>query len=147
VPDPIAAMLDDIKTLTKVVAPISGNEPIVLVASAARAKTMPLDKRIDLSSFVILPSNAVAENDLIAIAPRAIASASDSVPVTEVSFEALLHLDTDPQNIGTPGTPPVVAAPSQTIYQGENIALKTRMMASWAKRDPRAVSWMTVTNW
>ena len=27
---------------------------------AARAKTTPLDKRIDLSSFVILPSNAVA---------------------------------------------------------------------------------------
>jgi hypothetical protein len=58
--DPLAAMLADIRALTKVVAPVSGNEPIVLVASAARAKTTPLDKRIDLSSFLILPSNALA---------------------------------------------------------------------------------------
>jgi hypothetical protein len=151
--DAEAAMIADIRTVVTAVAPVAGNEPILLIASPARARTMPLNTERDLSSFVILQSSAVADDDLIALAPRAIASASDSIPETITSRETLLHMDTAPVNISTPGDvgppalPAVVAWPTISTYQTDNIALKVRMMVSWAKRDPRAVSWLTATNW
>ena len=62
-------MIADIETLIAVVAAISGTEPIVLIAAPARAKTMPLRAlalALNSSSFIVLPSAALAPGDLIA---------------------------------------------------------------------------------
>lgn len=144
VPDASNAMVADIKTLVSVVAPVAGNEPIVLVASPARAKTMPLDKQIDLSSFIVLPSSAIADDDLIAIAPRAIVSATGGTPEITTSKEALLHMDTVPADIGSGAG---VAAAAVSVYQSGQLALKCRLSVAWQLRDDRAVAWLTTTNW
>ncbi|WP_187434760.1 hypothetical protein [Bradyrhizobium cytisi] len=147
--DPTAAMIADIKTLTRVVAAVSRTEPIVLLAEPARARTMPLDA-IGLalnSSFVILPTNGIAADDLIAVAPPAIVSATGTTPQISESTESLIHMDDMPTNISTDGTPPLVAATSQSLFQTDMLGLRVRWPVTWAKRDPRAVAWLTTTAW
>ena len=144
------AMIADIETLTGIVAAVSGTEPIVLVAAPARAKIMPL-RSVALAlnqSFIILPSSAVAADDLIAIAPQAIVSAADGAPEISVSRETVLHMeDSNPENIGSVGTPAVVAAPARSMFQSAVVALKCRMEVTFAKRDPRACAWLTTSAW
>ncbi len=147
--DPTDAMIADIATLTAVVAAVAGTEPVVLIGAPARARTMPL-RSVALAmdtSFIILPSSAIAPGDLIAIAPGAIVSATDSVPEISVSRESVLHMETNPQQLVSAGTPPVVAAPQQSLFQSDALALKCRLPITWGRRDPRAVSWLTATGW
>ena len=143
------AMIEDIETLTAIVAAVSGIEPIILVAAPARARTMPL-RSIALalnSSFVILPSSAIAPTALLAIAPGALVSATDSVPEISVSRESVLHLSDTPQQLVTAGTPPTIASPSTSLFQTDALALRCRLPVSWAKRDSRAVAWLSTTVW
>ena len=54
----------------------------------------------------------IPDKRFIAIAPSAVVSAYSSTPQLEKATNALVHLDDfSPANIGTPGTPNVVAAP------------------------------------
>ena len=145
--NPADAMVADIKTLVAIVAPVAGTEPIVLIASPARAKTMPLHLVALEDSFIVLPSNAIAAGDLLAIAPSALVSVVDGVPEISVSRETVLHMSDAPTNIGMTGTPPTMAVPTQSLFQSDVLALRCRMFATWAKRDPRAVAWLTTTNW
>jgi hypothetical protein len=148
--DPTEAMIADVSTLTAVVATVSGTEPIILIAAPARARTMPL-RSVALSaaasSYIILPSAALAPGDLIAVAPKAIVSAMDSVPEISARRETVLHFDDTPANIGSAGTPPVVAAPVQSMWQTDCVALRCRLPAAWARRHPNSVAWLTATAW
>ena len=148
--NPTDAMIADIETLTAVVAAVSGTEPIILVASPARAKAMPLRSialALSSSSFVILPSSAIAPAALLAIAPGALVSATDSVPEISVSRESVLHLSDTPQQLVTAGTPPTIASPSTSLFQTDALALRCRLPVSWAKRHPASVAWLSTTNW
>jgi hypothetical protein len=71
----------------------------------------------------------------------------DSVPALSASKETLLHMSDSPANIGVAGSPNVVAAPSQSMFQSDLMALKIRLAASWALRDPRGLAWLTTTAW
>ncbi|WP_456737208.1 MULTISPECIES: hypothetical protein [unclassified Bradyrhizobium] len=146
--DPAAAMIADIETLTGVVAVVSGTDPIILVAAPARARTMPL-RSFTLAtgqSFAILPSNAVAPDDLIAIAPSAVVSATGSIEVG-VSTDAVLHMSDTPTDLGTAGTPNVPATPAKSLFQTNCVGLRPRLELTWARRHPASVAWLTTTAW
>jgi hypothetical protein len=66
------------------------------------------------------------------------------VPEIELSSLAVVHMDTTPSPISTPGTPNVVASPVRSLWQTNTVAAKISFNASWALRDSRALAWMTV---
>ncbi|MFZ1896313.1 MAG: hypothetical protein WAU59_19920 [Rhodoplanes sp.] len=54
-------------------------------------------------------------------------------------------MDTAPLPIADgAGTP---AAPTHSLWQSNAIGIKLTFGASWALRDPRALAWMTVSEW
>jgi len=144
--DPTDAMLADIATVAAGVAHAAGNSPITLVANPVRAIMLKLRTPRDLP-MTVLASSAIAPADLVALAPSAVVSATDGVPEISAAKATLVHQDDAPTNIGTEGSPNVVAAPTISTYQTDALALKCRMQASWARRDDRAVAWLSATGW
>jgi len=94
--DPHAAMLADISALLTAVAPVGG--PVTLIASPARAGTIPLLARG--GTVPVLASSAVAAADLIAVATDGLASALSSI-VADASQESMIHMSDTPLAIGT----------------------------------------------
>ncbi len=139
-------MLADIATVAGGVAPVAGNSPITLVANPVRAMMLKLRAPRDLP-VTVLASSAIAPADLVAIAPSAVVSATDGVPEISAAKATLVHQDDAPTNIGTEGSPNVVAAPTISTYQTAALALKCKMLASWSRRDDRAVAWLSATGW
>jgi hypothetical protein len=127
--------------LTAALAPISAGPP-VLICSPQHAGILRIYGGYGLQGIPILTSAAVG-NDVLAVAPEAICSAFAAIPEVSSSIETTLHLSDTPVDIGTPGTPPVVAAPVKSMFQTDSVALKLQLEASWAKRDPRALAWLT----
>jgi HK97 family phage prohead protease/HK97 family phage major capsid protein len=69
-------------------------------------------------------------------------------PEFEVSEVATLHMeDTAPANIGSAGSPPVVAAPVQSMFQTAQIAIRMLASVTWAMRRPQMVQYLTGANW
>ncbi|MCK1447756.1 hypothetical protein IVB34_34460 [Bradyrhizobium sp. 2] len=142
---PIAAMTNDVAAVIGAVSAVSGNTPPVLIANPARAATLRLYGGAGIGAMTILASPAIAPADLIAVAPDAIASATGSTPQMSASRDSVLHYeDGTPVNIGDLSG---VAAPSQSIFQTDCVALRVKLPASWARRDDAAVSWLTAANW
>ena len=143
--DPVAAMMADVAALIGGISAVSGNTPPVLIANPARAATLRLYGGAGIGAMTILASPTIAPADVMAVAPDAIASATGSTPQMSASRESVLHYeDGTPVNIGDLSG---VAAPSQSIFQTDCVALLVRLPASWARRDDRAVSWLTATGW
>jgi hypothetical protein len=127
-----------------VVAQVSGNTPIALVAHPTRALTMGLRFPRELP-VEVLGSSAVAATLLIAVAPAALASATGDITIDASREVGALHMeDQAPLPINETGT---LAAPVYSVFQTDSVALKLHMSASWALRDARAVAWLTTTAW
>jgi hypothetical protein len=137
------AMMADLTTLAKV--GVLGG-PITYIASHVRANLMRLRAPQGLENVSILGSVGVAATDLIAVATDGLASSLGTIEF-DSKRSALIHEDTVPSAISTPGSPPVVAAPTRSVYQTDSVATKVRMTATWAVRDSRAVAWMTGVTW
>jgi hypothetical protein len=97
--------------------------------------------------YSIFGTAAVASGTVIAIAPNGVASGFDGVPTIETSTETTLHLDTAPVAIGSAGTPPVVAAPTRSLFQTDTRALKVRTKCAWSVVHPGSVQYLTGANW
>ena len=92
------------------------------------------------SPFPLYVSAAMPNGTMMAIAPRALAVALDPIAEFEVSREGVLHMDDAPSQIGTEGSPDAVAAPTQSLFQTDTVALRLILGASWALRAPAASS-------
>jgi hypothetical protein len=74
-------------------------------------------------------------------------SLSGDDPRFEVSDQATLHMeDTTPLAIGTPGTPPTVAAPTRSMFQTDSLALRMILPMNWIMRRP-VISWVAAVTW
>jgi hypothetical protein len=130
------AFLADMVSLVGAVAAVGGSGPYVLVMSPARAAIVNVRFLFEAEQVIALGSTAVG-NDIIAIAPQALAAAIGA-PTIETSNASTLHMDTAPSPVGA-------ASPHRSVFQTESIALKMTMPASWALRDSRGVAWLTPT--
>lgn len=135
--DPANAFAEDIATLINSLAPVGGNGPYIIVASPGRAAAMGLRFIREVGNLVVVGSSAVI-NDVLAIAPAALAAALSPDPDVETANAATLHMDTAPTAVGS-------AAPSRSLFQTDSIAVKVRWPVSWILRDPRGFAWMTPT--
>jgi hypothetical protein len=136
------AMVEDLSALAASVAVIGG-EPI-FITSPERAVAVVLRARHE-SSFTVLPSPAVAADDVIAVSGNGLVSAVDAAPEIEVSKIAALHMDTAPVPLADDAG--VMASPIRSLWQSDTVGVKIRFNASWALRDARGLAWLTTTAW
>jgi hypothetical protein len=116
----------------------------VFVTSPVRAVKIALMAHREIP-FAVLPSPALAANDLIAIAASGLASAVDEVPAVEVARQATVNMDDAPAPIVNSAG--AAAAPVRSLWQTATTGIKLRFHASWALRDARALAWLTTTGW
>lgn len=129
------AALEDIAALINALAPVAGNGPYLLVGSPGRAAMLAL-KFGNTDNVTFLGSSAVI-NDLLAIAPEALAMAASPEPMIETSTAGTVVMDdTAPGAAGAAG-------PERSIFQTDSIAIKMRWPLSWQLRDSRGFAWMT----
>jgi hypothetical protein len=138
------AMIGDLVKLATAVAPVAGLS-ITFVASPDLALKLAL--RGGEMPYRILSSFALAAGTILAVANNALAVAIDPAPEMTVSKSALLHMDTAPSPIGTAGSPPVVAAPAQSMYQVDALALRCILGVSYGLRAPGAVAVIDSATW
>jgi hypothetical protein len=87
---------------------------------------------------VIVVAGAAVGNDIIVIAPQAIAAAFSPDPDVEVAKAGTLVMDSGP-TVPVAGT----TGPERELFQTDTIALKIRWPISWVVRDTRGVAWTT----
>lgn len=143
---PTEAMIADVANLIGDVAVVAGNAPIILIGSPERVTKLRLRAPRDLP-LEMLASGAVGDDELIAVATNAIASAVDPVPRLDVSNETLLHMeDATPLAIGTP--PSTLATPARSLFQSDVTGLRMIMQVAWGLRHPSGLAWLdNITAW
>lgn len=141
-PDATNAMLIDIETLNRAVAPYTAQRPI-FVMSGSRSLAA------DLRSFGRVPEAVLLLNSLalrgtkriFAIARPAIASVANELPKISASRQTMLVRD----------VPPLVDAATSTaessVWQVDGVAIKVRLPVTWVVRASDAVAWTQVENW
>jgi len=140
------AMGNDLANLANVIADDGAGLAYVAHPAQANAIRLRLGGYFP-SDIPVWPTLGVAEGVIIALDPAAIVSAFDTVPEISASKEALIHMDTAPSQIGTAGSPNVVAAPTRSLFQTDCIAVRLILKAAWVLRAPGAVAWIQNVNW
>jgi hypothetical protein len=75
-------------------------------------------------------------------------SATGDEPRFDVSDQAVLHMeDTTPVQIGTAGSPNVVAAPVRSMFQTDSLALRMILPMAWAMRRTGVIVERTAVTW
>lgn len=141
----ITALASDLRALAAAVATGGGGTGLVIIASPAQALTMQI-----LSGKLAIPvlaSAALANGTVIMLDVGAFASAFSGDPRIDVVESAVIHYeDANPQQIGTTGTPNVVASPARSAFQTDVTVLRCILRASFAMRAP-AIAFTTTATW
>jgi hypothetical protein len=96
----------------------------------------------------IITSPQIPAGRVIAIAPSAVASGYSGLPTIEKSTDGVFHYeDANPQNIGTAGTPAVVATPAQSAFQADLIAIRVRIWSAYGVIAPGGVAYIDNVTW
>jgi hypothetical protein len=140
-----AACITDIKNLVAAIVTAGGGSNIQFFANPAQAVVFAAF--FPFSKLPMIPTSALAANTVAAIEVDAIASGFSGAPDITTSREALVHWDTSPQPIGTPGSPNVVAAVTRSAFQQAELLLKMIVRCAWIARAPGMVQVVNSTTW
>jgi len=134
--DSFGVFAADLSALVGAVGQVGGRGPFAIIGSAGKiaSATVRFVSGNDDIPFYI--SGAVG-NDLIAVAPQAIAGAVDPDPDVQTATAGSLVMD------DTAPALPDTTQPQKGLFQSETIAIKVRWPVSWAVRDARGVAWLT----
>jgi len=141
----LTALVGDLKLLIGAIASAGLNsDDAILVAHPTQAVSLrllaPQPFAHSIFSTVALPAGTV-----VAVVPEALATGYDGGFELFASKYADAHYeDSNPQNIGTAGTPATVASPTRSAFQSDLILLKLRTRLAWAVRSG-AVQYVTAT--
>lgn len=95
----------------------------------------------------VLGSAQVSAGTVIAVAPSGFVVGYNGAVEIESSSETTIHFeDTLPAQIGTPGTPNVIAAPTRSAFQQDLVVLRVKCRCAWAAL-PHAVAYLTGATW
>jgi hypothetical protein len=139
------AMMKDLGALVGAVAPIAGSQ-IVLIASPGEWAKLALMAGSEFR-IPVLSSGALAAGTIMCVGTNVLAFAVSPVPEITSSFDALLHMDDAPAQIGTAGSPATVAAPSRSLFQTDSVSLRVIFNANWALRAAGGVAWVSGVTW
>jgi hypothetical protein len=128
-----AAIADAQVLVDAVVAGGGGASGICFVASPGRALAL----RTYIPTATVFASASVPSAELICLDTRALASMFGATPEITAAQETVLHYESaTPADIGTVGTPNVVAVPSKSLFQTAALALRLILRAAWLMRTP-----------
>ena len=97
--------------------------------------------------FTIIESTTVTAGTVIMVDAADFVSVNGA-PEFDITEQATLHLeDTAPLNVGVAGAPATVAAPTQSMYQTAQIAIRMLLNVTWAMRRTGMVQYLTGVNW
>ncbi|MTH58998.1 hypothetical protein [Paracoccus litorisediminis] len=123
----------------------AGGQDVVFITTPALAAKVWIRKP-DLAARV-WGSPALDAGMVIALDPTAFVAGFDPYPAIEVSTSATLHLeDTTPAQIGTAGTPNVVAAPVRSMFQTDTVGVRMVFEMAFAMGAP-AIAFMEDVAW
>ena len=136
--DSYGGFAEDISALINAVSAVGGKGPYLFIGSPGRITTMRMHYATEENpiDFDVIMSNSVGDN-LVVVAPQAIAAAMSADPDLEAANAATLVMDTAPGAAGTTGSG------EKGMWQTDSLAIKVRWPVSWAVRDPRAVAYLT----
>jgi HK97 family phage prohead protease len=156
-----AALLGDIKQLIGVLSAANALRVPVWIMNPQQAISIsltinsggffPFKAEIDsgmLQGYPVITSNTMPLGTIIIMNADDFMSVTGDDPRFDVSDQATLHFeDTAPQQIGTSGTPPVVAAPVRNLFQTDSLALRMILPMNWAMRRTGVVAWVAGVTW
>lgn len=134
--DSFGGYFEDLASLVSAVSTVGGSGPYIVAGNPALVIGMSARFIGDNDTVLVPVMSAALGNDLIAIAPQAIAAAFSPDPQIETANAGTLVMDTAPGPAG-------VAGPERSLFQTESFAVKVRWPVSWVLRDPRGVAWLT----
>jgi hypothetical protein len=141
-----AVMVDDLAKLAESVG-TNGSGQVVFVMAPGRAAAAQVRMLATVASGRILPSLALPTDRVIAIDPVALVHCYGPAPDISASDDATIQFDTAPTDIGVPGTPNVVAAPTVSLFQTAHIALRLLLDIAFATRRSGAVAFTDGCTW
>ncbi len=101
-----------------------------------------------LGGWPIIDSGTVPLGTVVAIDAADFVAVGGDAPRFEISDQATLHFDdTAPADIGTAGTPNVVAAPVKSMWQTDSLALRLILPINWTVRRAGVVAWTAGVTW
>lgn len=101
-----------------------------------------------LGGWPIIDSGTVPLGCVIALDAADFVAVGGDAPRFEISDQATLHMeDTNPIDIGTAGTPAVVAAPVKSMWQTDSLALRLILPTNWTIRRAGVVAYVTGVTW
>jgi len=143
----VEAMTKDVEALIVALAAAGGGGSPVFVAAPGQAAAMKMriGPRFD---YPVLASAALAAGTIIAIEAKSFVSGFSATPTFDVSDQTVLQLeDTSPAQVGTVGTPNVVAAPLRSLWQTNCTAVKMVLRCAWGMRATGHVQFVSSTTW
>jgi hypothetical protein len=136
-------IVDDLQALVAAIAPVAGNNNIVLVASPDAA--VALQMRVFREEWPVLMSSSLPAKTVIVVAVNAVVSAVDGAPMVDASAQTAFVRDTVAQEIVTVGGTPGTSVGS--VYQTDETLLRLRWPIVWALRASNGLAWMSGVNW
>jgi HK97 family phage major capsid protein len=123
----------------------------IALTSTTGAEALPFREEVSrgfLMGIPIAQSTTVPADTLILMDAADFASVVGEDMRFEISDQAVLHMeDTAPLAIGTPGTPPTVAAPARSLWQTDSIGIRMIMPMNWIMRRPTSVAAVNAVTW
>jgi hypothetical protein len=143
----VNAMAKDIEALVAALATAGGGTNPVFIAAPGQAVAMKAwaGPKFD---YPILASAALAAGTIVGIEAKSFVSGFSATPTFDTTDQTVVHLeDTSPAQIGTVGSPNVVAAPLRSLWQTNCTAVKMILHCAWGMRATGHVQMVTSTSW
>jgi hypothetical protein len=137
----ISAAGSDLRTLTDAIVTAGGSGGALFFTSPGRVLT--LKGYFPALADRFFGSASIPSGTIIAVDPRAFASALGGDPEIRVTLEATVHFeDSAPQPIGIVGAPNVVAAPTRSACQSDLLLIRCILRICWCLRIAGTASWI-----
>ena len=160
-----AALIGDLKNLTSaILTATNGNiRNMVYIMNPAQALSIgfiqppnpsglfPFRDEVNsgrLNGKPLITSGTVPLGTVLCLDAADYVSISGDTPRFEISDQATLHMeDTAPQQLAAAGSPAVVAAPAQSMFQTDSLALRLILPMNWTMRRAGVVAWVAGVTW
>lgn len=144
---PLTGSTDMMADLRKLAAAVSGpgsSGQVTFISGAGRAAAAALDANVNTT---ILASPAVPADRVIAVDPLSLTHGHDGSPEITTSIDATIHMSDSPTDIGIPGSPPTIAAPTINLLQVGMVSLRLLVDIGFVKRRSDCCAYLDGATW
>jgi HK97 family phage major capsid protein len=143
----VAAMVADIQALVAAIVSAAGGSSIMIFANPIQAVALNM-LSANGAGYPVVPAPSLAAGTVVAVEANAFVSGFSGLPLIEVARETVVHLEgASPAQIGVAGSPNVAAAPTESLWQTNMLALRLILPCAWTMRGAGLVQFITGATW